>query len=87
MYSMCVLRTIVYYWWNSDKYLGPAVSLQAYRWIIDSRDCDFKNRLVFLDDIYKLNRCHTILIVSDVVLKIKYCSSNRKYKTNNKYLW
>jgi len=57
----CCSTSCPSYWWNSDKYLGPAVLLQAYRWIIDSRDHDFKNRLVYLDDIYKLNRCHTIL--------------------------
>jgi succinate dehydrogenase / fumarate reductase iron-sulfur subunit len=49
------------YRWNPNKYLGPAVLLQSYRWLIDSRDEDFTNRLVFLDDIYKLHRCHTIL--------------------------
>ena len=49
------------YWWNQDKYLGPAVLLQAYRWIIDTRDDDMLNRLYHLDDKYKLYRCHTIL--------------------------
>lgn len=49
------------YWWNKDKYLGPAVLLQSYRWLIDSRDSDFFNRLYQLDDIYKIGRCHSIL--------------------------
>lgn len=49
------------YWWNQDKYLGPAVLLQAYRWIIDSRDDEVINRLEGLNDEYKLYRCHTIL--------------------------
>jgi succinate dehydrogenase / fumarate reductase iron-sulfur subunit len=57
----CCTTSCPSYWWNSDKYLGPAVLLQAYRWIIDSRDDDFLNRLIYLDDDYKLNRCHTIL--------------------------
>ncbi len=49
------------YWWNGDKYLGPAVLLQAYRWIADSRD-EYKNeRLEALDDSFKLYRCHTIM--------------------------
>mmetsp|Transcript_37977 Transcript_37977/g.79541 ORF Transcript_37977/g.79541 Transcript_37977/m.79541 type:complete len:287 (-) Transcript_37977:553-1413(-) len=49
------------YWWNADKYLGPAVLMQAYRWIEDSRD-DFKDkRLEELDDAFKLYRCHTIM--------------------------
>ena len=49
------------YWWNGDKYLGPAVLLQAYRWIADSRD-EYKNeRLDALDDSFKLYRCHTIM--------------------------
>lgn len=57
----CCSTSCPSYWWNSDKYLGPAVSLQAYRWVIDSRDSDFMNRLNYLNDIYRLNRCHTIL--------------------------
>ena len=49
------------YWWNGDRYLGPAVLLQAYRWIIDSRDEDTGSRLDDLEDPFKLYRCHTIL--------------------------
>ena len=49
------------YWWNSDKYLGPAVLLQAYRWIADSRDEYTDQRLDALDDSFKLYRCHTIM--------------------------
>jgi succinate dehydrogenase/fumarate reductase iron-sulfur protein len=49
------------YWWNRDKYLGPAVLLQAYRWIIDSRDEYTLERLKNLDDAYKVYRCHAIL--------------------------
>lgn len=48
-------------WWNSDRYLGPAVLLQAYRWIIDSRDEDTGARLDELHDPFKLYRCHTIM--------------------------
>jgi len=49
------------YWWNGDKYLGPAVLLQAYRWINDSRDEDKKARLKKVADELKLYRCHTIM--------------------------
>lgn len=49
------------YWWNSDRYLGPAILLQAYRWVIDSRDEATEERLNRLRDPYKLYRCHTIL--------------------------
>lgn len=49
------------YWWNSDKYLGPAVLMQAYRWIEDSRDELTAERLEQLDDPFKLYRCHTIM--------------------------
>lgn len=50
------------YWWNGDKYLGPAALLQAYRWIVDSRDQESINeRLDELDDSFKLYRCHTIM--------------------------
>ena len=49
------------YWWNEDKYLGPAVLLQANRWIQDSRDEEKKERLNDLDDSFKLYRCHSIM--------------------------
>ncbi|KAG1672166.1 Succinate dehydrogenase [ubiquinone] iron-sulfur subunit, mitochondrial [Nymphon striatum] len=49
------------YWWNSEKYLGPAVLMQSYRWMIDSRD-DFHNeRLEKLKDAFSVYRCHTIM--------------------------
>uniref|UniRef100_M4QDL3 Succinate dehydrogenase [ubiquinone] iron-sulfur subunit, mitochondrial n=1 Tax=Jakoba libera TaxID=143017 RepID=M4QDL3_JAKLI len=57
----CCSTSCPSYWWNSDKYLGPAVLLQAYRWIMDSRDKATKDRLKFLEDPFKLYRCHTIL--------------------------
>ena len=49
------------YWWNGDRYLGPAVLLQAYRWIADSRDEATGARLDALEDPFKLYRCHTIM--------------------------
>jgi succinate dehydrogenase / fumarate reductase iron-sulfur subunit len=49
------------YWWNSDKYLGPAVLLQSYRWIVDSRDEATGERLDQLEDSFRLYRCHTIM--------------------------
>ena len=57
----CCSTSCPSYWWNGDKYLGPAVLLQAYRWIIDSRDEDRKERLQKVADELKLYRCHTIL--------------------------
>ncbi len=49
------------YWWNGDRYLGPAILLQAYRWIVDSRDEDTGARLDELEDPFRLYRCHTIM--------------------------
>jgi succinate dehydrogenase / fumarate reductase iron-sulfur subunit len=49
------------YWWNGDRYLGPAVLLQAYRWIADSRDEYTGERLDNLEDPFRLYRCHTIM--------------------------
>ncbi|KAA2214566.1 succinate dehydrogenase iron-sulfur subunit [Teichococcus oryzae] len=49
------------YWWNGDRYLGPAVLLQAYRWIADSRDEATGERLDDLEDPFRLYRCHTIM--------------------------
>ena len=57
----CCSTSCPSYWWNGDKYLGPAVLLQAYRWIIDSRDEDRKARLKKVADELKLYRCHTIM--------------------------
>jgi succinate dehydrogenase / fumarate reductase iron-sulfur subunit len=49
------------YWWNGERYLGPAVLLQAYRWLIDSRDEATGHRLDDLEDPFRLYRCHTIM--------------------------
>jgi succinate dehydrogenase / fumarate reductase iron-sulfur subunit len=49
------------YWWNSDRYLGPAILLQAYRWIVDTRDEHAGERLDQLEDPFRLYRCHTIM--------------------------
>ena len=57
----CCSTSCPSYWWNSDKYLGPAVLLQSYRWLQDSRDEERKERLKELDDTFKVYRCHTIM--------------------------
>jgi len=57
----CCSTSCPSYWWNADKYLGPAVLMQAYRWIEDSRDERTQQRLEALDDSFKLFRCHTIM--------------------------
>ncbi len=49
------------YWWNSERYLGPAILLQAHRWISDSRDEHTGERLDALEDPFRLYRCHTIM--------------------------
>ncbi|THK32998.1 succinate dehydrogenase [ubiquinone] iron-sulfur subunit, mitochondrial isoform X1 [Diachasma alloeum] len=57
----CCSTSCPSYWWNGDKYLGPAVLMQAYRWIIDSRDTQTKERLDKLRDPFSVYRCHTIM--------------------------
>jgi len=57
----CCSTSCPSYWWNGDKYLGPAVLMQAYRWIVDSRDTLTDERLKSVNDSYKLWRCHTIM--------------------------
>ncbi|WCL54021.1 succinate dehydrogenase iron-sulfur subunit [Gimibacter soli] len=57
----CCSTSCPSYWWNGDKYLGPAILLQAYRWIIDSRDEATGDRLDNLEDPFRLYRCHTIM--------------------------
>ena len=57
----CCSTSCPSYWWNGDRYLGPAVLLQTYRWIADSRDEKTGERLDNLEDPFRLFRCHTIM--------------------------
>ena len=57
----CCSTSCPSYWWNAARYLGPAALLQAYRWLIDSRDESTGERLDELEDPFRLYRCHTIL--------------------------
>lgn len=57
----CCSTSCPSYWWNGEKYLGPAILLQAYRWLSDSRDEASGERLDALEDPFKLYRCHTIM--------------------------
>ncbi|CAM6094855.1 unnamed protein product [Calypogeia fissa] len=57
----CCSTSCPSYWWNPEKYLGPAALLQSHRWIADSRDEYKKERLEAIDDEFKLYRCHTIM--------------------------
>ena len=57
----CCSTSCPSYWWNQDRYLGPAALLQSYRWLSDSRDEAAGDRLDNLEDPFKLYRCHTIM--------------------------
>ena len=57
----CCSTSCPSYWWNADRFLGPAILLQAYRWIADSRDEYTGERLDALEDPFRLYRCHTIM--------------------------
>jgi succinate dehydrogenase iron-sulfur subunit len=57
----CCTTACPSYWWNGERYLGPAILLQAYRWIADSRDEKIGERLDALEDPFRLYRCHTIM--------------------------
>lgn len=57
----CCSTSCPSYWWNGDQYLGPAILLQAQRWLVDSRDQATGDRLDELEDSFKLYRCHTIM--------------------------
>ena len=57
----CCSTSCPSYWWNEDRYLGPAILLQAYRWLADSRDEATGERLDQLEDPFRLYRCHTIM--------------------------
>jgi succinate dehydrogenase / fumarate reductase iron-sulfur subunit len=57
------------FWWNPDRFLGPAALLQAWRFLADSRDQATGERLEALEDPYKLFRCHTIMNCTEVCPK------------------
>jgi succinate dehydrogenase / fumarate reductase iron-sulfur subunit len=57
----CCSTSCPSYWWNGDRFLGPAILMQAWRWITDSRDEAKGERLDQVDDAFKLYRCHTIM--------------------------
>jgi succinate dehydrogenase / fumarate reductase iron-sulfur subunit len=57
----CCSTSCPSYWWNGDRYLGPAALLHAYRWLIDTRDEATGDRLDHLEDPFRLYRCHTIM--------------------------
>lgn len=65
----CCTSSCPSYWWNPDKYVGPAGLLQAYRFIADSRDTATAERLDNLNDAYRLFRCRTIMNCTDVCPK------------------
>ncbi|MGH8228520.1 MAG: succinate dehydrogenase iron-sulfur subunit [Steroidobacteraceae bacterium] len=77
------------YWWNDDRFLGPAALLAAYRWVVESRDEATGERLDALDDAFKLYRCHTIMNCTDVcpknlnpakaIVEIKKLLATRRY--------
>ena len=73
----CCSTSCPSYWWNSDKYLGPAVLLQAYRWIIDSRDEFSKERLEKFEDNFSVYRCHTIMNCTKACPKVR----EKKFQT------
>ncbi len=56
----CCTTSCPSYWWNDEDYLGPAILLQAYRWLVDSRDEATGERLDALDDPSRIFKCHTI---------------------------
>ena len=65
----CCSSSCPSYWWNSDRFLGPAILLQAYRWLADSRDELTGERLDELEDPFRLYRCHTIMNCANVCPK------------------
>jgi L-lactate utilization protein LutB len=65
----CCSTSCPSYWWNGDRFLGPAVLLQAYRWLADSRDEMTGERLDQLEDPFRLYRCHTIMNCANVCPK------------------
>lgn len=65
----CCSTSCPSYWWNSERYLGPATLLQSYRWLADSRDESNAQRLEELQDPFKVYRCHSIMNCTDTCPK------------------
>ena len=65
----CCSTSCPSYWWNPERFLGPAALLQAYRWLVDSRDEATGERLDHLEDPFRLYRCHTIMNCANVCPK------------------
>nr|WQF69682.1 succinate dehydrogenase subunit 2 [Ceramothamnion sp.]WQF69685.1 succinate dehydrogenase subunit 2 [Ceramothamnion sp.] len=82
----CCSSSCPSYWWNADRYLGPSILLQAYRWILDSRDgAEFK-RVKFLNNKFRLFSCHSILNCTTVCPKhLNPAKSIAKLKLHVKY--
>ena len=68
-YARLVQRRVQAIGGTVDRYLGPAVLLQAYRWLVDSRDESTGERLDELEDPFRLYRCHTIMNCTNVCPK------------------
>jgi len=85
----CCSTSCPSYWWNADRYLGPAALLAAYRWIVDSRDEATGERLDELEDPFRLYRCHTIMNCTEAcpkdlnparaIARIKKMMAERQY--------
>lgn len=86
----CCSTSCPSYWWNQDRYLGPAILLQAYRWIVDSRDEFTGERLDNLEDPFRLYRCHTIMNCAKTCPKglnpAKAIAEIKKLMVERKYL-
>ncbi len=65
----CCSTSCPSYWWNPHRFLGPAILLQAYRWIADTRDEATGERLDELEDPFRLYRCHTIFACTNACPK------------------
>ena len=75
----CCSTSCPSFWWNPDKFLGPAASLQAYRFLADSRDTETENRLAGLDDPFSVFRCRGIMNCVDVCRRIEPYQGNRSH--------
>ena len=85
----CCSTSCPSYWWNSDRYLGPAALLASYRWLVDSRDDAKGERLDALEDSFKLYRCHTIMNCTQTCPKglnpAKAIAETKKMMVDRKY--
>ena len=83
IFCFCCSTSCPSYWWNQDRYLGPSILLQSYRWLADSRDQHTGERLDRLEDPFRLYRCHTIMNCTNLPQRTQSGACYRQHQADH----